>query len=258
MTWTGGLSFDSFESRDQDFDKILPKAGVQWNLTDWARVRGAYFQTVKRVLVVDSTIEPTQVAGFNQFFDDTDGAETTRYGVGLDTILPINLYAGAEYSIRDLTIKVFSSAAGSKTLNFDRREDFLRAYTYWTPHRHIAFSAEFQFERVKFSGEEATPGLSAGPASTLSVTRMNTWTFPLAARYFHPSGFFAGVRGTYVRQELDLLPTSTLTRNSDEFYLVDATMGFRLPKNRNNENSSAEIKANSNLLIYLNNPISVF
>ena len=49
------------------------KVGFRWNLTDRIQLRGAAFQTVKRALSVDQTIEPTEVAGFNQLFDDING-----------------------------------------------------------------------------------------------------------------------------------------------------------------------------------------
>ena len=47
-------------------------------------VRAAVFRTLKRELISNQTIEPTQVAGFNQFFDDVNGTDAWRYGVGID------------------------------------------------------------------------------------------------------------------------------------------------------------------------------
>ena len=37
------------------------------------RLRFAWFETVKPALIANQTLEPTQVAGFNQLFDDTNG-----------------------------------------------------------------------------------------------------------------------------------------------------------------------------------------
>jgi tetratricopeptide (TPR) repeat protein len=74
--WTAGLSYDSYEERGQDLvDQFSPKLGLQWNIVDQLRLRLAYIETVKRALIADQTIEPTQIAGFNQFFDDLNGTK---------------------------------------------------------------------------------------------------------------------------------------------------------------------------------------
>jgi hypothetical protein len=46
-------------------------------------LRGAAFQVVKPIIVANRTIEPTQVAGFNQLFDDPLGTEARGAGVEL-------------------------------------------------------------------------------------------------------------------------------------------------------------------------------
>ena len=53
---------------------------------------------------------------------------------------------------------------------------------------------------------------------------------PLALRYFHPSGFFAGIGVSYVDQKVDRSPASALADGSSDFFVVDALAGFRLPK----------------------------
>ncbi|MGH8604487.1 MAG: TonB-dependent receptor domain-containing protein, partial [Gammaproteobacteria bacterium] len=108
VTWTLGLSYDSISTPDQDLNKIFPKLGLQWSITDRARLRLAYFRTLKRVVSVEQTIEPTNIAGFNQFFDDANGTETERYGIGLDATLTKELYGGLEYSHRELAVPGFS------------------------------------------------------------------------------------------------------------------------------------------------------
>ncbi|MGH8604456.1 MAG: TonB-dependent receptor domain-containing protein, partial [Gammaproteobacteria bacterium] len=100
ITGTLGIAYDFFEQRDFDLEAVNPKLGVQWDITDWARLRLAYFETVKRALAVDQTVEPTQIAGFNQFFDDANGTEAERWGAGLDASFTNTLHGGVEYSRR--------------------------------------------------------------------------------------------------------------------------------------------------------------
>jgi hypothetical protein len=176
---------------------------------------------MKRPLVAEQTIEPTQVAGFNQFFDDTNDATTEQEGIALDLTLTKDLYAGVQLAHREVEDPtIFNNEA----VYSDRREDHAFGYVYWTPHPQLAFTAEGSYERFKRS------------ASALSVTdggepsKVETWTVPLSARFFHPSGFFAGIKGNYVWQTVDLPSTATFDDGTDDFFLVDADIGYRLPK----------------------------
>lgn len=222
VTWTLGLSYDSISTPDQDLNKVSPKLGLQWRITDRARLRLAYFRTLKRVLSVEQTIEPTNIAGFNQFFDDANGTGTERYGIGLDATLTKELYGGLEYSQRELAVPGFSVSQGLP-IKFDRDEKLARAYLYWTPHSHWAVSAETTFEEFKRPREDPTAVFDNAPIKVESVA------VPLAVRYFHPSGFFTGIGGSFVYQHLDRLLESA---REDAFFLLDTQLGYRLPKRR--------------------------
>ena len=52
---------------------------------------------------------------------------------------------------------------------------------------------------------------------------------PLAVRYFHRSGLFAGLGVTYVDQEVRRSPFALFADGSDNFVVVDASAGYRLP-----------------------------
>ena len=56
---------------------------------------------------------------------------------------------------------------------------------------------------------------------------------PLNIQYFDPSGFFAGLGIIYVNQDIQLIDPGSLTSSptkSEEFTLVNAGLGYRLPK----------------------------
>ena len=84
LTLTLGLSFDSYSDSVSEYDQPNPKLGLLWNATPDTTLRLAALRMFKRSLVADQTIEPTQVAGFNQFFDDPTRTDARRYGLGLD------------------------------------------------------------------------------------------------------------------------------------------------------------------------------
>ena len=79
-----GLSYDDYGEEKTKVQAVSPKIGAQWNITENVRLRVAALQTVKPALIASQTIQPTQVAGFNQFFDDINGTRSWLYGAGLD------------------------------------------------------------------------------------------------------------------------------------------------------------------------------
>ncbi|MCI0401512.1 MAG: TonB-dependent receptor, partial [Gammaproteobacteria bacterium] len=221
MTWTLGLGYDSFHNIDKDLERLSPKVGLQLNPTDWMRLRLAYFQTVKRLQAVDQTIEPTHLAGFNQFFDNENGTLAERYGAGIDVRATDNVYAGVEYTRRELEVPALS---GQGRVTFDRSEESATGYLYWALNPRWTAAIEAAYEQFKRSSSDLSVERGGAP------TKVETVVFPVSMRYFHPAGFFAGVSGTFVWQDLDLAPTSTFEPTHDEFFVVDASVGYRLPK----------------------------
>jgi hypothetical protein len=214
VTWTAGLSVDQSDDPriSEEGSRVNPKLGVQWNITDWLRLRGAMFKTVKRPLIIDQTIEPTQIAGFNQFFDDFDGTRTTRYAAGLDIDFAKNLYFGTEYSQRHLQIPLNVSP---RAFN-DQNEELFRTYLYWVPHQNWSVSVDLTYERIE----------------TFEVPEVKTILVPVSARYFHPDGFFAQVGTTLVRQSLQPRNAEETQTTRDSFFVLDAAVGYRLPNRR--------------------------
>ena len=56
---------------------------------------------------------------------------------------------------------------------------------------------------------------------------------PVGLKYFHSSGFFAGIGATYVHQEVErdpaVLAAFPTVAGSEDFITVDAALGWRLP-----------------------------
>jgi hypothetical protein len=217
--WTAGLSVDHFEEGDFDRAEVNPKIGLRWLLTDWFQVRLGYFETLKPALVVQQTIEPTQIAGFNQFLDDVNGSEASTYAGAFDVRILSNLYGGAEYQRRDVSSPdhiVQLGGGSSTTTTFSRNEDSYGGYLYWIPHEQWAVNVNVLYE--KFG-----PGRPGDPD-------VETITVPVALRYFNPNGLFAGLEVSYVHQDVDRPPDSTHNDGNENVVLLDAAVGYRLPK----------------------------
>lgn len=222
VTWTLGLSLDDYEEEALDERKLNPKLGAQWQVTDDLLLRAAAFRVVKPALVANRTIEPTQVAGFNQLFDDINATSSWRYGLGADWRLRPGLYLGAEATWRYLDEPVFVD----DDVRFEDREEQLhRVYLNWAPLPRWAFTAELAYDRYE-SEEGIVTEFDDLPE------KVETVSLPLGARYFDPSGFFAGLGLAYVHQEVRRSPNAAAADGTDDFFLVDASLGYRFPNRR--------------------------
>jgi len=229
LVLTVGASGDFYDSDDKDFDEydvdedqFNPKFGIIWNPFPNTTLRGGAFRTFKRTLVTDQTLEPTQVAGFNQFFDDVDQTDAKVYGGAVDQKFSQNIYGGAQFTYRDLEVPYYVGFGPELRIKEADWDEYLgRAYLYWTPHQWLALKAEYGYE--KFEYEEQV---------NVGAREVKTHSFPLGANFFHPSGLFAGLQATYYDQEGEFQRFATVTFESadDKFWLVDAAIGYRLPK----------------------------
>ena len=229
VTWTLGFSVDLYDdARTSKFDEdqFNPKLGVLWNITSSTTLRAAGFRLLKQPLAVNQTIQPTQVAGFNQFFDDFNGSDVHRYGVGIDHKFNPALLGGFEFSRRDLDVptQVITTTRELEFFHQDRDEDLYRAYLYWTPTTRLALSTEYYYEDLSRDTDDPIINVS-NPKS------IRTHRLPLGFNYFDPSGFFLGLNASYVDQSVRF-PNNTGGSDNfgDNFWLVDAGIGYRAAK----------------------------
>jgi tetratricopeptide (TPR) repeat protein len=223
VTLTVGGSYDKVEGdlAEDERDQFNPKVGLTWKPLPATTVRAAAFRSLKRTLITDQTLETTQVAGFNQFFDDADLTEAWRYGGAIDQKIGTNVLAGFEYSGRDLTVPLFG--LDGTVAQADWTERLTRAYLFATPHPWLGLRAQYIRERF-----ERPEGLGVG------FPELQTDRVPLGIGFFHPKGITATVTATYWNQEGQFEsffdPTAPATPGSSDFWLVDASFSYRLPK----------------------------
>ena len=231
ITMTVGAGADFFKGqiadKTLDRDQFNPKFGLTWNPFSGTTLRAAIFRTLKRSLLTDQTIEPTQVSGFNQFFDDVEGTRAWRYGIGIDQKFSSQIYGGAELSKRDLKVPGVTFNEETFALDLiesDWEENLARAYFFWTPNSRLALSTEYQFERLERPKEFAAD----------NITRLNTHRVLFGIGYFDPSGFSARINPAYVSQNgrfVDGPPfDQKIVSKDDQFWIFDASVSYRLPK----------------------------
>ncbi len=236
ITTTLGLSFDSFTSTYVEGlrkNKFNPKFGLQWDIAGLFRLRTAWFETTKSHLVAQQTLEPTHIAGFNQFFDDPDGTRSTRMGVGLDSIFSKKIFAGVELSARNLEVSLFNNLSNTQMLQ-QQKESLLRAYVYWLPFNNWVIKSDPQFQIYsRGRQQELLPDGDPVLIKNLLV--------PLRVEYFNANNFFSSFTTTFVAQDLarksDFQGENRRIQNPkdsgyDSFFLLDVSLGYRFPNRR--------------------------
>jgi Tfp pilus assembly protein PilF len=221
ITWSLGASADSFEGI-LDKDRFNPKIGVTWNPIPSTTIRAAAFRVLSKSMISDQTIEPTQVAGFNQFFNDFEADEIWRYGFAIDHKFRQNLFSGFELSKRDIETSYIGPTFEVEETDWE--EKLGRAYFHWTPYNWMSVNAEFVWERferdLEATGEEL-------------IHILETYKLPLGVNIYCPFGITAKLKSTYVDQEgeFDTNPGSFVTeKGSDYFWIMDLSVSYRLPK----------------------------
>lgn len=220
---TLGLAIDRYRRGENDLDKLLPKLGIIWSPTQAITVRAAALRTLKRPLIVEQTLEPTQVGGFTQLFDDFNGTVSELYGVGLDARLASGIYAGLEAFYRNLSLPV-DELTDDLTLE-DHGEQQLRGYYYWAINDLMSLTGEISHDRFR-----------GGKTRTFFIPKQaDTTSLSLGWRYRDPSGLYADLIGHMVHQEVERARERAIQggpEGSDNFLVLNALVGYRLPGRR--------------------------
>lgn len=236
LTATMGLSFDSFTSTYVDnfrTNKLNPKFGLQWNIAELFRLRAAWFETTKSHLVAQQTLEPTQVAGFNQFFDDPDGTRSTRMGIGLDSIFSQKVFAGVELSRRDLEVPAPLGPPPLLLTLQQQKESLVRAYIYWLPHNNWAVKSDPQLQIYSRDRHQSS-------VVQTEPVHIKNLLIPLQLEYFNTLGIFSSFTTTFIAQDLtrgsdfsgNVRTRGTKDSGYDSFFMLDASLGYRFPNRR--------------------------
>lgn len=224
-TATIGLSGDLLDDPTKDREELNPKLGFACRPLGGTTWRGAVFKTVQRRLVYAQTIEPTQVAGFNQFFDDFAATSAWTYGIGMDQNWSPDWSGGLSFYHRQLNVPFPSVGPDGIPVQRedDWREDSGTAYLYWTPYRWAALGLTYRYERFTHDQWEGPQG----------IAELETHRLTPHLRLFHPSGLRAAIEASYLDQRGDFGATEIgFTSDSDRFWVVDLALGYRLPDPR--------------------------
>lgn len=224
ITWTLGLSANDFKGF-VDRNQINPKFGVSWELFKNTTLRGAVYHVVEDTLIAKQKLEPTHVAGFNQFFEEVlDGGEAVdawNYGIGIDQEFSSEISGGVEFIKRDLDLPFISDISSLTTDEVSWKEKTVRFYLYAIPFHWLAVNFGYQYESF-----ERDPFFMADQ----DFSELDTHRFPLGVNLFLPQNFSVGAKATYVDQKGTF--GSSSVSDEDSFLVFDGSLSYRLPNRR--------------------------
>ena len=211
-----GVAYDNAKLFDRRKSQVSPKFGLSWLASSSTTVRLALYRSLQRELVSNRTIEPTQVAGFNQFYDGADSTTWWHAGLGVDHVLTPTMFLGAEIVKRKPIV-----SSGNEDVII--RETSGRAYAAYVSSPY-AVSAEYFYDEIKQPLESAIRGLVV----------LRTHRLPLSVAVEAGSGLL--IKGKLVLvSQMGLLsagPGAAEVRPNVRKGLVDVGMVYRLPGRR--------------------------
>ena len=228
---TAALSYDA--------TKVSPKIGATATFGTGTTVRAAVYHRLAPALGRLQTLESTQVAGFNQFFDDVGGTRSWSYGAGVDQKFGARWFMGASYLWRKLDVpeafcaapSQFGGCAGQAATFVDSRtsdDDWGTAYVSGALTTWMTATLGYDYYQRDFDTTETT---STGGFQD----RVETQRFRPELRFFAPNGIFVRLAGARYDQQVDQrdafdAAVATLSTVNSEFWVMDAAIGYRFPK----------------------------
>lgn len=183
------------------------------------------------------TLEPTQVAGFNQFYDDPAGTSSFNYGIGLDQSFPHGLFAGFSVLRRDLDIPEPGCAAPDPLLGcgfqvasqvVERTSDDWLGNVYFnaTVGKRVALGVEYAYEERDFDYTQVSN-------NSLFEDYVETRRLRPQVRFYLPMGLYAVLAASHYDQQVDQfddLSSPTRLPIEADFWIGDLDIGCRMPK----------------------------
>ncbi len=207
-----GLAYDDYKIQNFNKNKINPKLGLQYDINSNTVFRTAAFSIIKRPIVTNQTIEPTNIAGFNQFYDDNRGAEINQFGISLEHSFSKKIKTGIESNLRTIKVPIVINN-NAKIDKYD--EQSLRSYLYFTLNNTSTITTEFHYE----SFDRSPLNNNNSPPLTLKTTRI-----PLGFNYSSASRYSFRILSSFIDQSYTD-NNSILLRNN--FWITHFSISYK-------------------------------
>lgn len=214
---TLGLGFSQQDNEQGKPRLWQPKFGLVWKPSEIVTVRAAYFKSLNRFLVADQSIEPTQIAGFNQSYDNSSGTEFDRIGVALD----LNPNRDTSFSV-EATHE--NNAFVIEDIVDGRTETNVKLSASWSMTDNLVLGADVIAERYN--------NRQLPPDSFSDITQLETIKAPVKMRYFFNHSVYLNVTTLFLRQSLERATNFSLPSGNTDTILLDVGFGLSYANGR--------------------------
>ena len=206
-----------------------PKLGVVLTPANGSVIRFAAFETIQRQFLANQTIEPTQVAGFNQFWDDPIASIAWQHSLGIDQRIGRRLFTGFEIVERTIEVPLFIRG---RAIDFPWQERTVRGYiSRLIPRRteralfpdwSFALTAEYWHEDLL--RDARVPGSG--------IVELTSHLVPLSITAVPSARLTLKAQLTIISQKGTLQRSSTTARFpvDDEALVFDMAVNYALPR----------------------------
>ena len=234
LTWTR----DKRDGLNPSESMLLPRLGLNWQVNARHQMRAAAYRTLSSITTASlyRTLEPSQIAGFNQIFDERPHTGSDNYGLALDSRLSADFDAGVEVHYHDAgTPLTFSDETQDPAVRFvqDIQSETQSGSLYlnWRPAPRWGLGLRYVLEDYSQDSDNQRAGVDV--LALDGVLELKTQRLPLTLSWFHPSGLTLGIdiswhdqKGRFITDE----PGAIIEAGRDDFWLTDLNAAWRLPK----------------------------
>ena len=200
LTLQWGLAWDALNPEQRSEQRQWsPKFGAIYSPQPTLDLRFAAFRTLRREMAAQQTLEPTNLAGFNQFYDDPNTADAHNLAVGLDHRPQTDWFWGVSSQVRELDFDIIQGNQPAK--RYEQRQKTAETYLSHVISSQLILSARWVWE--DFENDYAREAVN-------ELSRQTAYRLPLAARLFL-GAWQLTVEAEYLNQTLDFTQLNTTT-----------------------------------------------
>jgi hypothetical protein len=183
------------------------------------------------------TVEPTQILGFNQLYDDYAQTDSWNYAISYQHGFSKNLHIGISSIYRDLetTIDILDTSTippTSTSQDIEYEDNYANLWLNWTPLSQWSLGLAYAFNRYDLEKEPRST--SSSVLAPDGILKLETHKLPASISYFHPSGVIGKLTTTFYDQKGKFIDRTGFNtqQGEDHGLITDLVFSYRLPKRR--------------------------
>ncbi|ABC31341.1 FOG: TPR repeat [Hahella chejuensis KCTC 2396] len=211
---------DLSDSATDEIKQWSPKFGVEFTPTEQLTLRLATFRSLKRDIAADRTIEPAQILGFNQLYDDPNGSDVKTYAAAVDYKLGSRIGGGLEAMRRTVDIRPRLLQKEPERPHHEFENYKLYYFGVLSPSATVDIAYEYEDQDLEDS-----------QFGTGSIYRAKTHSLPLGVTLYLPRHLSMRMESIYTDQTIKASFASDDQRDFNvNLWTFNVRLDYKLPR----------------------------